>query len=164
MDLRGPAGRYCAGGLKGGKPVAALARKTDGRLPTVWTGYFATCDAATLCARIRAAGGRIVSEPAPVGDLGTTALVTDPGRAVFALWQAAGASGFGRRREPGTFAWAQPYTRDTEIADTLYGDLFRDTLSGGDSPRPDFDPTSAGRRSPTSSRPGCRPTSSSTSP
>ena len=31
-----------------GEPVAALARKTDGRLPTVWTVYFCTPDVEAL--------------------------------------------------------------------------------------------------------------------
>ncbi|WP_309062742.1 VOC family protein [Streptomyces sp.] len=123
--------------LKDGEPVASLAHKTDGRLPTVWTVSFATPDAEALCRRVRAAGGRIVSAPLPVGDLGVTALVTDPGGAVFALWQPAGHPGFGRRHEPGSFAWVQLYTRDTEAANTFYGDLFHDALFGPDAV-PDF--------------------------
>ncbi|MER6404980.1 VOC family protein [Streptomyces viridosporus] len=116
--------------LKGGEPVASLAHKTDGRMPTVWTVSFATPDAEALCGRIRAAGGQIVSAPLPVGELGVAALVTDPGGAVFGLWQPVGHPGFGRRREPGTFAWVELYTRDTEAANAFYGDLFHDALFG----------------------------------
>jgi predicted enzyme related to lactoylglutathione lyase len=121
--------------LKDGDPVASLAHKTDGRLPTVWTVSFATPDAGALCRRIRAAGGRIVSPPVPFGDLGVTALVTDPEGAVFSLWQGAETPGFGRRYEPGTFAWVQLYTRDTQAADAFYGGLFHAALFG-----PDADP------------------------
>ncbi|WP_308408737.1 VOC family protein [Streptomyces sp. AC627_RSS907] len=201
-----------------GEPVAALARKPDGRLPTVWTVYFAAADAGALAGRIRAAGGQIVTPPRPVDDLGTTALVADPQGAVFALWQpgadataargtagssgapvvrgTAGSSGapvapgtaespgtpeapavaeapgapgtprsprtpgarppgdggrgiapgapgaapgtrrttrftgFGRRYEPGTFAWVELYTRDTEAAGAFYGELFQGALPG----------------------------------
>ncbi|GGV76872.1 hydrolase [Streptomyces griseoloalbus] len=123
--------------LKDGEPVASLARKTDGRLPTVWTVSFATPDAEALCRRIRVGGGQIVSPPARFGDLGVTALVTDREGAVFALWQAGESRGFGRRHEPGTFAWVQLYTRDTETADTFYGGLFHDALFGPDAD-PDF--------------------------
>ncbi len=49
--------------LKDGDPVASLAHKTDGRLPTVWTVSFCTPDADRLCARIRAAGGQVVAPP-----------------------------------------------------------------------------------------------------
>src|SRR3954469_7665833 len=70
-----------------GRPVAALARKADGRLPTVWTVYFATPDIEGLADRVWAAGGQVVTAPVPVGELGTAALVTDQEGAVFGLWQ-----------------------------------------------------------------------------
>ncbi|BDD73930.1 hydrolase [Streptomyces anthocyanicus] len=120
-----------------GEPVAALVRKTDGRMPTVWSVYFHTLDAAALTARIRAGGGQVVTPPHPLGDLGTTALAADPDGAVFGLWQPDRRSGFGRRREPGTFAWAELYTRDTEAANAFYGDLFHEALFGPDA-SPDF--------------------------
>jgi predicted enzyme related to lactoylglutathione lyase len=116
--------------LLDGEPVAALAHKADGRLPTVWTVYFATPDAGATSRRILAAGGQIVTAPLPVGDLGRTALVTDPEGAVFALWQPGGHPGFGRRHEAGAFAWAQLYARDTTAANTFYGHLFHEALFG----------------------------------
>ncbi|MFF4118549.1 VOC family protein [Streptomyces sp. NPDC001714] len=121
----------------GGAAVARLARKRDGRMPTVWTVYFATPDAQDLARRIRAAGGQIVNEVVPVRDLGTAALAADPQGAVFGLWQAAGHPGFGVRHAPGTFAWAQLYTSDVDAADTFYGRLFADVLFGTDAD-PDF--------------------------
>jgi predicted enzyme related to lactoylglutathione lyase len=120
-----------------GEPVAALARKADGRLPSVWTVYFATPDAEGLADRIWAAGGQVVTAPTPVGDLGTTALVTDAEGAVFGLWQPGTHAGFGRRHEPGTFAWAELYARDTDTANTFYGGLFHDALFGPGA-HPDF--------------------------
>lgn len=120
-----------------GEPVAALARKADGRLPTVWTVYFATPDVVRLTGRIRAAGGQVVMAPIPVGELGTAALAADPEGAVFGLWQAARHPGFGRRHEEGTFGWAELYARDTEAANTFYGGLFTDALFGPDA-SPDF--------------------------
>ncbi|MEG8281177.1 VOC family protein [Streptomyces sp. AHA2] len=116
--------------LKGDQPVAGLVRKMDGRLPSVWTVYFATPDAAALARRVREAGGQVVSAPVPAGELGVAALVTDPEGAVFALWQPGEHPGFGARHEPGTFAWTELYTRDTEAANTFYGDLFHEALFG----------------------------------
>ncbi|MFF5255210.1 VOC family protein [Streptomyces leeuwenhoekii] len=121
----------------GGAPVAGLARKPDGRLPTVWTVYFATPDARALAGRIERAGGQVVGSPLPVGTLGTAALAADPQGAVFGLWQPAGHPGFGRRHEPGTFTWAELYTTDTEAANAFYGGLFHDALFGPDA-EPDF--------------------------
>ncbi|MBR8642240.1 VOC family protein [Streptomyces tuirus] len=123
--------------LKDGEPVAALVRKMDGRLPTVWTVYFATPDARALVRRIQEAGGQVVQSPVPAGELGVTALVTDAEGAVFALWQPQEHPGFGKRHEPGTFAWAELYTRDTEAANDFYGDLFQEALFGRDA-EPDF--------------------------
>ncbi|MEV6885776.1 VOC family protein [Streptomyces sp. NPDC051135] len=120
-----------------GEPVAALVRKTDGRMPTVWSVYFHTPDAVALAARVRAGGGRLVTPPHRVGDLGAAALAADPDGAVFGLWQPGRLTGFGRRREPGTFAWAELYTRDTEAANAFYGDLFHDALFAEDA-SPDF--------------------------
>ncbi|MFG2354411.1 VOC family protein [Streptomyces sp. NPDC048521] len=117
--------------------VASLAPKTDGRMPTVWTVSFATSDAAALARRITAAGGQVVMAPFPVGDLGTAALAADPEGAVFGLWQAGTHPGFGRRREPNTFVWAELYTRDTAAANAFYGDLFHDALFGTGA-EPDF--------------------------
>ncbi|UUU22950.1 VOC family protein [Streptomyces sp. DSM 40750] len=118
-------------------PVAALAPKPDGRLPTVWTVHFATPDAAALAARLTAAGGQVITPPTRVGTLGTAVLVTDPQGAVFGLWQAGTHNGFGRRHAPGTFVWAELYTRDTEAANSFYAHLFHDALFGPDA-APDF--------------------------
>ncbi|MGV9450236.1 VOC family protein [Streptomyces sp. NPDC003635] len=124
--------------LKDGERVAALIHKTDGRMPTVWTVYFATPDAEALVRRIREAGGQVVTAPVEVGaGEGLTALVTDAEGAVFGLWQAGEHTGFGRRHEEGTFVWAELYARDTENANAFYGGLFHDALFGPDA-EPDF--------------------------
>ncbi|MFE9450715.1 VOC family protein [Streptomyces sp. NPDC006739] len=123
--------------LLDGSPVAALTPKTDGRMPTVWTVYFATPDAEGLARRVTAAGGQLVTAPLPADGLGTAALVADPDGAVFGLWQAGAHPGFGRRHEPGTFGWAQLYTRDIDRANDFYGGLFHDALFGSGA-APDF--------------------------
>ncbi|MFF7354271.1 MULTISPECIES: VOC family protein [Streptomyces] len=120
-----------------GEPVASLAPKIDGRMPTVWTVSFATPDARALGRRITEAGGQVVMAPFPVGDLGVAALAADPEGAVFGLWQAGSHHGFGRRHEPGTFVWAELYTRDTAGANAFYGGLFHDALFG-EGAEPDF--------------------------
>ncbi|MFF3913135.1 VOC family protein [Streptomyces sp. NPDC001852] len=120
-----------------GEPVASLAPKIDGRMPTVWTVSFATPDAVALGRRITAAGGQLVMAPFPVGDLGVAALAADPEGAVFGLWQPGRLRGFGRRHQPGTFVWAQLYTRDIAAANAFYGGLFHDALFGAGA-RPDF--------------------------
>ncbi|MFB7245994.1 hydrolase [Streptomyces populi] len=123
-----------------GEPVAALTPKLDGRMPTVWTVYFATSDAEALTRRIVAEGGGVVSVPMAVGlsgELGTAALATDPEGAVFGLWQPGTHAGFARRHERRTFCWAELYARDTATVDRFYGALFHDALFGPGA-TPDF--------------------------
>ncbi|MFF3406506.1 VOC family protein [Streptomyces sp. NPDC002742] len=123
-----------------GEPVAALTPKSDGRMPTVWTVYFATPDAAALTRRIAEAGGQIITAPTKAGasgGLGTAALATDPEGAVFGLWQPGSHAGFAKHHERRTFCWAELYARDTATVDRFYGALFHDALFGPDA-TPDF--------------------------
>ncbi|MFE2534672.1 VOC family protein [Streptomyces sp. NPDC059371] len=123
-----------------GEPVAALTPKLDGRMPTVWTVYFATPDAEALTRRIVAAEGRIIAVPTAVGlsgELGVSALATDPEGAVFGLWQPGTHAGFAKRHESRAFCWAELYARDTATVDRFYGALFHDALFGPDA-TPDF--------------------------
>ncbi|WP_197287770.1 VOC family protein [Streptomyces apocyni] len=107
-----------------GKAVAALAPKRDGRLPTVWTVYFATPDARAVAARIRDAGGQLVTEPIPIGPYGTMALATDPEGAVFGLWEGGAHHGFEKKGEPGSFCWTEVYSRDPALVDAFYEGVF----------------------------------------
>ncbi|MDR3080229.1 MAG: VOC family protein [Streptomyces sp.] len=113
-----------------GRPVAALVPKRDGRMPTVWTVYFASPDVAALTERIRADGGQVVIPPTPVDTLGVAALAANPEGAVFGLWQAGTHVGFGKRHEPGSFTWAELYARDTAAVNAFYARLFHDALFG----------------------------------
>ncbi|MEV5979064.1 VOC family protein [Streptomyces sp. NPDC052114] len=107
-----------------GLPVAALAPKTDGRMPTVWTVYLATPDAAALAGRIKEAGGSMVMQAIPVGSFGTAGLAADPEGAVFGLWQGSAHQGFGLRRRPGSFCWTEVYSRDKDLVDPFYEGVF----------------------------------------
>lgn len=141
-----------------GEPVAALVPKRDGRMPTVWTVYFATPDAEDLADRIREAGGQVITAPVPVGPYGTMALAADPESAVFGLWEGGTLPGFGKRHGPGSFSWVELYARDT-LSPTPSTPASSTTPSSAPAPPA----TSAGSWSPRPSRPRCRPTSSSTS-
>ncbi|GHB14170.1 hydrolase [Streptomyces chryseus] len=121
----GRAGRTAfVNALSGGKKVAALAPKRDGRMPTAWGIYFAADDVTALAARIREAGGQMVTDPLPVPPLGTTAAAADPGGAVFGLWQAGSHAGFEVRDRPGSFCWTEVYARDKTRTDPFYETVF----------------------------------------
>ncbi|MER7000087.1 VOC family protein [Streptomyces sp. NPDC000410] len=107
-----------------GKPVAGLAAKRDGRMPTTWNIYFATDDAARTAARIRESGGHVITAPVRVGGHGTMALAADPGGAVFSLWQEGDQSGFEVQGKPGSFCWTECYTRQKDAVDRFYAEVF----------------------------------------
>lgn len=107
-----------------GRRVAALSHKPDGRLPTVWTIYFATPDAEATAERIRAAGGQLVTEPAPVGRAGVMATAVDPGGAAFGLWQRGALTGFEVTRRPGSYVWTEVCTREKAAVDAFYARVF----------------------------------------
>ncbi|WP_406861512.1 VOC family protein [Streptomyces sp. HUAS MG47] len=119
-----------------GRRAAGLVPKRDGRMPTTWTVYLATADAGVLARRIKAAGGRMVMEPYPVGPYGVVALAADPGGAVFGLRQGGERDdGFQTHMEPGSFCWMEVYTREKDAVDTFYAAVFgyvaQDLAEGG---------------------------------
>ncbi|MGY5030496.1 VOC family protein [Streptomyces sp. 900116325] len=120
VDRGGPS----ADALSGGKLVAALAAKQDGRMPTAWGIYFATDDIVATVTRIRQAGGQVITEPVRVGGAGVLAQAADPGGAVFGLWQAGYRSGFQKQNEPGSFCWTEVYTRQKDRVDAFYEQVF----------------------------------------
>ncbi|WP_066953170.1 VOC family protein, partial [Streptomyces lushanensis] len=106
--------------FSGGGRVAGLVAKRDGRMPTVWSVYFATSDAVALMDRITRAGGRTVQPPTALGPFGVMAQAADPAGAVFGLWQSEEGWGFERTGLPGSFCWTELYTRDKERVDPFY--------------------------------------------
>ena len=108
----------------GEKLVAALAAKKDGRMPTAWGVYFATDDIVATVARIRAAGGLVITDPVPTDGAGVVAQAADPGGAVFGLWQAGDRAGFEKQNEPVSFCWTEVHTRHKERVDAFYEEVF----------------------------------------
>ncbi|WP_030737898.1 VOC family protein [Streptomyces griseus] len=113
-----------ADAFSGGRLVAALAAKKDGRMPTTWGVYFATDDIRATVAAIREHGGQIITEPVRAGRAGIVAQAADPGGAVFGLWQPEEREGFEKQNEPGSFCWTEVYTRQPDRVDPFYEKVF----------------------------------------
>ena len=112
-----------------GRHTAGLFAKPDGRMPTVWNLYLATEDAEAAVARIREAGGNVLTGPADAGSGAAggrvvVAVAADPSGAVFGLLQAGARGGFGVREEHGAYVWSEVYTRDKAAVDRFYADVF----------------------------------------
>lgn len=106
------------------KAVAALMPRPSDEMPTGWTLYLASPDAAATASKIRDHGGTVRVEPMRVGEFGTMVVATDPGGAAFGVWQPGSHKGFEARTVPGAYNWAEVFTRDPEKADAFFPAVF----------------------------------------
>src|SRR5207247_3990014 len=107
----------------------------DNPMPDVWSVYLATDDATKTVDAATAGGGQVVVPAMEVGELGTMAVVSDPGGAAIGMWQPGLHQGFGVFGEAGTPSWFELHTRDYAAAVSFYRDVFRwDTDVVSDTP------------------------------
>jgi predicted enzyme related to lactoylglutathione lyase len=103
--------------------------------PDSWSVYLASHDAAHTLDAALDEGGQVIVPATDVGDLGTMAVITDPGGARVGIWQPAAFPGFAVRDQPGTPTWFELHTRDHQTAVAFYRDVFRwDTHVISDTP------------------------------
>jgi predicted enzyme related to lactoylglutathione lyase len=107
----------------GGNDVAGIGPKQSPEQPTVWTVYIGTDDIAGLAEKVKAAGGKVITEPFDVGDQGRMAVFQDPSGAFISAWQATQMRGFGVDKT-GTFGWAELNARGKEKALPFYEQVF----------------------------------------
>jgi predicted enzyme related to lactoylglutathione lyase len=86
--------------------------------------YLGTDDARKAVEAASGRGGQVLVAAMDVGDLGTMAVVSDPGGAAIGVWQAGLHQGFGVLGEPGTPSWFELHTRDYQAAVTFYREVF----------------------------------------
>jgi uncharacterized protein len=116
--------RYLIGRLNGGD-VAAVGSQPDGAPQTaVWNSYVWVQDADDTAAKVRAAGGTVLREPADVGDYGRMALFADSAGAAFCIWQPGEHRGAAVVNEPGSLNFNVLNARDLEGAKSFYGAVF----------------------------------------
>jgi uncharacterized protein len=94
----------------------------------VWSVYLASENAEVTLAAATAHGGEVVIPAMPVMELGTMAVVTDPGNARIGIWQPGVHKGFGIYDEPNTPAWFELHTRDYDASVAFYRDVFRSNV------------------------------------
>ncbi len=111
--------------LRNGRPAAGIGPKMGPpEMPPVWLTYLATGNVDETVAKIRAAGGQVISEPCDVMDVGRMAVAADPGGAVFGIWQALAHPGIGIANEPGALTWNENMSRDYDGNMAFYRDVF----------------------------------------
>ena len=120
----GSPGRYYVARLRGGD-VAAVGSQPEGTPPmAVWNTYVWVADADETAAKVRAAGGKVLTEPFDVGDAGRMAVFADPDGAVFCVWQAREHRGAAVVNEHASLNFKELHTRDLDAARSFYGSVF----------------------------------------
>jgi len=122
-------GKYFMARLRGGD-VAAISSQQEGAPgePT-WNTYIWVDSADETAAKVREAGGRVLTEPFDVMDAGRMAVFADPEGAAFCVWQAGRHRGANVVNEHGSLNFNVLNTRDPEKAKAFYGAVFGwDTL------------------------------------
>lgn len=109
-----------------GDHVVAGGMLNDGThgSPDFWSVYLAVEDAEATVAAAVENGAQVVVHPMPVADLGTMAVLADPGGAAIGLWQPGQHKGFGLVAEPGAPSWFELNTRDYEASLDFYAGTF----------------------------------------
>jgi predicted enzyme related to lactoylglutathione lyase len=110
--------------VKDGDRVAGLMQaQPDMGASDVWSVYLSVDDAAATVEAARAAGSGVLDEPMAVGDLGTMAVVTDPGGAVIGMWQPGTHRG-GLFAADGAPCHVELHTRDYDASVAFYESVF----------------------------------------
>jgi hypothetical protein len=112
-----------------GVPVAGLMQSSPemGGPPNVWSAYLAVADADATVAAAEAAGGTVMAPTMAVGDLGTMAVIVDPGGAVIGMWQPGEHKG-GVVAETSALCHTELHTRAYDTVIPFYESVFGWTL------------------------------------
>jgi predicted enzyme related to lactoylglutathione lyase len=103
--------------------------------PDGWNTYLAVADAEATVEAAANAGATVYLQPMEVMDLGSMAMIADPGGAAIGIWQPGLHKGFGVLGETGAPAWFELHTRDYDTVLPFYRDVFGwDTHTMSDTP------------------------------
>jgi uncharacterized protein len=120
----GAGGKYFMARIRGGD-VAGIGPVPEGSSPAVaWNTYIWVENADETAAKVTAAGGKVLMEPADVQDAGRMAVFADPEGAVFCVWQPSRHRGSAIVNEHGSVNFNNLNTRDADAAKAFYGSVF----------------------------------------
>ncbi|MFB8758874.1 VOC family protein [Streptomyces nigra] len=111
--------------LLDGREVAGIGQlPPDLHLPVAWTPYLASRDVDATAETVRLCGGTVGVGPLDAGEAGRMAICSDPAGAVFGIWQAAAHLGRAVSGVPGTPAWNELRTFESENIAKFYATVF----------------------------------------
>ncbi|MGH3766768.1 MAG: VOC family protein [Pseudonocardiaceae bacterium] len=109
---------------KDGVRIAGCMASQQAEMPDVWSVYLASDNARKTVEATVAHAGQVLVDAMDVADLGTMAVVSDPGGASIGIWQPGRHQGFGVVGEAGAPSWFELHTRDYQAAVAFYRDVF----------------------------------------
>lgn len=109
---------------KGDDLVAGCMRNPQPGSPDAWSVYLATQDAKATADAAAAHGGQVHLAAMKVMDLGSMAVLGDPGGAGIGVWQPGTHRGFGVLAEAGAPCWFELHTRDYDTSVDFYRTVF----------------------------------------
>jgi uncharacterized protein len=108
-----------------GHEVAGIGQlPPDRHLPIAWTPYLASDDVDLTAETVRLCGGTIGVGPLDAAEAGRLAIGSDPSGAVFGIWQTAVHRGTALMGVPGTPAWNELLTFESESVAKFYETAF----------------------------------------
>lgn len=93
-------------------------------IPPHWSSYISVSKANSAAQKTVNLGGHLIAGPFDVMDLGRMAILMDPQRAMFAVWEAKNHAGAGVVNEPGALCWNELYASDLVRVRGFYTNLF----------------------------------------
>ena len=115
--------------------AGAMTNDGSSGAPDAWSVYLATPEAQATIDAATKRGSQAIVPAMAVGDLGTMAVITDPGGAAIGMWQPGAHKGYGVFDEPGSVSWCELHTREYDAWVEFYRDVFKwDAHTVSDSP------------------------------
>jgi len=117
-------GRYISCSLKGSVLAGINPADVGSGSPEGWLVYLASPDAPATTAAAETHGGEVLVEPVEIGNLGTMALVADPGDALVGVWQPREHRGTEIVDEVGAPVWHEVEAKRYEASLAFYRNAF----------------------------------------
>lgn len=121
---QGSAQKYFIARLRGGDVAAVGSIPESAPRKATWNTYVWVDSADETAAKVRDAGGMVVTEPLDVSDAGRVAVCTDSEGAAFCVWQAREHRGARIVNEHGALNFNDLHTWDVDGAKSFYGAVF----------------------------------------
>lgn len=112
-------------GMRNGRRAAAMWKKpAEMPGPSAFCLYFGTDSVDESLAKVAANGGSVIQGAMDVMEYGRMAVCSDPGGAVFGLWQSKSHTGAQIVNEPGAMCWYEVLTRAAAKVVPFYARVF----------------------------------------